>query len=194
VSNIAYSIPLTNNKKFYIKTPCYYSNPSVSVPTADRCSVKTCNYCIGNTHEFDDASPDFGMPKCDGATSQTGRAISYTPDLLTGRSEFKTIQSPLLTIDNPYTVKLMPFKFYHGNATGSVLPENQMILYDKTNNSMPVIKNIQYQSASAERGDIMYFADRDDVSDSDTADRYLLTNGAYGLSNMIWDIIQLLKA
>lgn len=197
VANIAYSIPLNNNNYFCVKTPCYWarSGRSGNNGISDYiCGSKTCDFCVGNTYDLaSESSSGYGTPMCQGAVSATGGiSLSYTADTTTS---YKTVQSPILTVDIPYSAKFMPFKIYNsltsGLAAGVQLPSNSLLLYDIMNNSIPVMQNVDFFSASATRGDIVYI--KSIVGIQDSLKQYLVLGGSYGLSNMIWDIFGLTK-
>ena len=186
VVNIAYSIPLANLSYFSVNTPCKWASTTRTGVTSDWiCLSKTCNHCIGNKYN------NLGAPLCTGAVSTApgGSApLSYVADSVTTE---KTIQSPLLTVDNPYSAKYLPFKMYDNISEGSALPSNSLALYDTSNQSVPVIQNLDFYSANTFRGDIVYI--KDQVGVSNVSNQYLLIGGGYGMSNMLWDILGLIK-
>jgi hypothetical protein len=169
IFNVGYSIPLTNASYFKMATPCVH---------AGACPERTCGVCIGNTYDYDSLSPTYGYPICSGAS------FTYTADSVAK----KTIQSPILTVDMPYSAKLMPYKIYDGVSENSVIDTNRLALYDKENNTNPIFFDVNFYSASSTRGDIVWIYDTAGISEANNNKKYLMLSSQYGLSDFMWDM------
>jgi hypothetical protein len=173
-----------------MKVPCKYSNPDNGLAT--KCSTKTCDYCIGNTYEYDQTSSDYGTPKCIGATNSvtpTPASISYSPEtILTDeqRSTYLTVQSPLITVDNIYSIKYAPTAI-NDSMIDVEIPQNKCVIYD-TKNSASTIK---YSTAlfSAGRSDIIYIKDTSPFLDGMTDKQRYIILGEYGVSDLMYDMM-----
>jgi hypothetical protein len=184
IGNVAYSIPLSNLSYFGINTPCKWASTSRTGNEGISdyiCASKSCDYCIGNKYD------SIGTPACISAVSLLSSPLSYTPDSTT----FKTIQSPLLTVDVPYAGKYLPFKLFDGVSEGGALPSNSLLLYDIANNTVPVVQNLDFYSASTIRGDIVFVKDQI-PGIALNPNRYLLV-GSYGIANMLVDVLGIVK-
>ena len=194
ILNIAYSIPITNNVFYSVKTPCKWASADrtgIDSNSDWRCQQRTCNYCIGNSYDLTTpGASGFGSPVCIGAISTSGsHSLSYTADSTT----YKTIQSPALTVDLPYTSKFKGFKVYDNTiySAGLQLPSNLLSLYDINNNSIPVIQNLDFFAGASDRGDIIFIKDSIGVVNNNK--QYFLIGGSYGISDMIIDMLGLTK-
>lgn len=185
--NTGYSVSLSNNAYFTVKTPCIYSNPASGIT---QCASKTCNYCIGNTYNYDQTQTiTYGTPICYGAKSVSNADLSYLAD--TNRPKYLTIQSPISTTENPYTLKYRPF-YMHSTASSELIPVNKCMIYDTKDNVTPVKYKVELYSAggigSNIRGDIFFIKDNSVILTGDNK-RYLVLGGDYGLIDMVYDMM-----
>jgi hypothetical protein len=188
VYNKGYTSPLDNAAYWIMKTPCKYSKPGIDNP----CQVKTCNYCIGQTYNYDRTSPGFGQPICvsldddneNGAyyiDNMQQASISYSPTLFADddeRFQYLTIQSPILTSHNPYSIRFKPFHM-HTEDLDAQIPVNQCVIYDTENSSATVkyLTNLYSAGGLGQniRGDIFYIKDKQEVAAGEgNPKRYLI--------------------
>lgn len=185
--NTAYSIPVSNANYYTVKTPCRYSNPSAS--GALKCANKTCNYCIGNTYNYDQSQTvTYGTPICSGALNDAGGSVSYSAD--PARPKVLTLQSPINTTENVYSLKYRPFCM-HDTALDQLLPSNSCMIYD-LKDGVNAVKYSQYLYSAGGvggqiRGDIFYITDNSVIAIGDNK-RYIVIGGDYGLIDMVYDL------
>ena len=187
--NKSYGVPISNANYYMLKTPCKYSNPTADI----KCASKTCNYCIGNTYEYDQTitiggSP-YGTPKCLSAVSETAEPISYSSETMLSspqRAAYLTVQSPLVTVSNQYGIKYAPISI-NDEIIDVEIPQNQCIIYD-TKNSASTIK---YTTAlfSAGRADILYIKDTSIFQEGLTDYKRYMVLGAYGITDLMYDLM-----
>lgn len=201
VYNKAYSLPLTNNVYWTNATPCKYSDPNGD----QKCEVKTCNYCIGQTYSIDKSDlTTYGKPICVSKTvdsangaywDNTGTpiSISYSPEVTGDRASYLTLQCPILTVDNQYAIKYKSFHV-HSETLDTELPTNSCIIYD-TKNSSATIKYLTklYSAGGIDgsiRGDIVYINNKTEISAGEgDSKRFMILGSDYGLLDLMYDIM-----
>lgn len=196
IFNIAYSIPTENKSYWSIKKPCKWSNPNLDSETqagtsSIRCGSKTCDYCIGNTYEFDQTIElSYSKPKCQSALAEDGiTARTYLSEDDEERTNYLTIQSPILTVDNQYSNRYIPF-YVNPYSKDTEIPQNYLIIYDSKNSASTLRYTTKIYSAG--KGNILYIKDQNDISTGDDR-RYIVIGGNYGISDLLHDMIPFLE-
>lgn len=193
--NIGYSIPLNNANYYTVKVPCYYSNPANGTNTA-KCASKTCNYCIGNSYNLDSTDTvTYGTPICSGAVDLNSNPITYTPETGNLRSTYLTMQCPLNTTNNAYSLKYRPFKMHESELDDMVIL-NKCMIYDAKDAVSPMKFTSYLYSAGGTnghiRGDIFYTTSSDIIQIGDNK-RYLVLGGSYGLVDLVYDMMTFIE-
>lgn len=215
IYNVACSIPVDNglesNESFWkIAPPCIHSLPE----TVDKCDLRTCSKCIGNTYDiFVDqtsvGSPwtPVGQPICGGdvglgqasniqgeinASLVPAGGKKYTPVVYNEQSVnvIYTLQSCLLMKSKPYMIKFRPFACHEKLNAEITLPKNGSVLYDMNASYNPIKYNITLRSAG--RPDIIYVHDVQKELIANSYNKINIIGGSYSLSSMLYDILKAL--
>lgn len=189
--NKAYSIPIENANYFKLKTPCMWSNPTNA--DATKCASKSCDYCIGNTYEYDILSLSYGLPKCSEAISETAAALSYSAETQISNSQragYLTIQSPMVTISNKYGLKYKPIAI-NDYPKDIQIPQNECIVYDGVDSA----STIKYTTSlfSAGRSDILYIKDIAPFQAGLNNTKRYIVLGRYGLTDLCFDMMSFME-
>lgn len=193
--NIGYSIPLDNANYYTVKVPCFYSNPANGTNTT-KCASKTCNYCIGNIYNTNkDDSVTYGTPICSGGVDLNGNPITYIAETGNLRSTYLTIQSPLNTTNNAYSLKYRPFKM-HETELDDMIIINKCMIYDTKDAVSPMKYTSYLYSAGGVngniRGDIFYTTSSEAIQVGDNK-RYLVLGGKYGIVDLVYDMMTFIE-
>lgn len=193
--NIGYSIPLDNANYYTVKVPCYYSNPANTLNTT-KCASKTCNYCIGNTYNLSiDDSVTYGTPICSGAVDLNSNPINYLAETGNLRATYLTLQSPVNTTNNAYSLKYRPFKM-HSSETDDMVILNKCMIYDIKDAVSPMkYTSYLYSAGGANshiRGDIFYTTSSEVIQVGDNK-RYLVLGGSYGVVDLAYDMMTFIE-
>ena len=196
--NKGVSLDLSNSSYWTIKAPCYYASLSIGA-----CPFATCPNCIGNTYDMVKASATYGMPKCSIKKITSGfveitnlDSPSYQTIAQSSQIKF-TVQAPLITKKRPYNIKYLPIALLDLSASslnGNIVPFNQIVIYDTSNNSLPIIRDIQISYGADNRTDIFTIGQVPGVlpTQPNSKSPYILIGGDYSVSEQISDLMEIL--
>ncbi len=215
--NVGCAIPVDNGlageESFWkIASPCVHS---LSTAT-NKCKLRTCNYCIGNTYDiFVDQTNvgtkwnASGSPICGGdvglvdgssvkgeidttlvPTDSVDAPIKYTGVQYTAASAnvVYTLQSCLLMRSKPFMAKFRPFAAHERLGSELTLTRNESALYDMSANYNPIKYDITLRSAG--RPDIIYVFDPKRELSAGTNNKISVIGGTYNISQMLKDILK----